>query len=311
MIIDIFLDHDVRKIHTMKGRKLPPLNALKAFEAVARNRSFSLAAEELYVTHSAVSHQIKQLEEWLDKKLFIRHSSTTSLTRDAEELFRLCTHFFNDLEKCVFELKNKASEVEIIIGASHSFMANWLIPRLEKLEIIYPNIHVKLMTCNDLKLLEKEKIDIFINSLNLDQMLPESLDKYILFPDNMGPICNRKTYNLNTINDVLNYPLLHTNSNTNAWNIWLDRSRLHSAHKSSERYFDSLNLMIEAAVSGLGIAIAPQILVEKEILSGRIMAPFGFIYCDYNFYAVVRKNSANSEVMNIVNWLQCDAKTTS
>ena len=157
----------------------------------------------------------------------------------------------------------------------------------------------------------KEKIDIFINSLNLDQMLPESLDKYILFPDNMGPICNRKTYNLNTINDVLNYPLLHTNSNTNAWNIWLDRSRLHSAHKSSERYFDSLNLMIEAAVSGLGIAIAPQILVEKEILSGRIVAPFGFIYCDYNFYAVVRKNSANSEVMNIVNWLQSDAKTTS
>lgn len=261
----------------MKGRKLPPLNALKAFEAVARNRSFSLAAEELCVTHSAVSHQIKQLEEWFDKKLFIRHSSTISLTRDAEELFHLCTHFFNDLEKCVFELTNKASDVEIVIGASHSFMANWLIPRLEKLEIIYPNIHVKLMTCNDLKLLEKEKIDIFINSLNLAQTLPESLDKYILFPDNMGPICNRKTYNLNTINDILNYPLLHTHSNKNAWHIWLDRSRLHSPHKSSERYFDSLNLMIEAAVSGLGIAIAPQILVEKEILNGRVIAPFGFI----------------------------------
>lgn len=295
----------------MKGRKLPPLNALKAFEAVARNRSFSLAAEELCVTHSAVSHQIKQLEEWFDKKLFIRHSSTISLTTDAEELFRLCSHFFNDLEKCVFELTNKASEVEIVIGASHSFMANWLIPRLEKIEIIYPNIHIKLMTCNDLKLLEKEKIDIFINSSGMDYMLSESLEKYALFPDNMGPICNRKTYNLNTINDILNYPLLHTHSNKNAWDIWFDKSRLHSPHKSSERYFDNLNLMIEAAVSGLGIAIAPQILVEKEILSGRIMAPFGFIYCDYNFYAVVRKNSANSEIMNIVNWLQCDTKTTS
>lgn len=292
----------------MKGRKLPPLNALKAFEAVARNRSFSLAAEELCVTHSAVSHQIKQLEEWLDKKLFIRHSSTISLTRDAEELFRLCTHFFNDLEKCVFELTNKASEVEIVIGASHSFMANWLIPRLEKLEIIYPNIHVKLMTCNDLKLLDKEKIDIFINSLNLDQTLPESLEQYILFPDNMGPICNRKTYNLNTINDILNYPQLHTHSNKNAWNIWLEKSRLHSPHKSSERYFDSLNLMIEAAVSGLGIAIAPQILVEKEILNGRVIAPFGFIYCDYNFYAITRKNNSNSDVMNIVNWLKTTAK---
>ena len=292
----------------MKGRKLPPLNALKAFEAVARNRSFSLAAEELCVTHSAVSHQIKQLEEWLEKKLFIRHSSTISLTRDAEDLFRLCTHFFNGLEKCVFELTNKAAEVEIVIGASHSFMANWLIPRLEKLEIIYPNIHVKLMTCNDLKLLEKEKIDIFINSLNLGQTLPESLEKYMLFPDNMGPICNGKTYDLNTVNDILNYPLLHTHSNKNAWNIWLERSRLHSSHKSSERYFDSLNLMIEAAVSGLGIAIAPQILVEKEILNGRVIAPFGFIYCDYNFYAITRRNSSHSEVMNIVNWLKSEVK---
>jgi DNA-binding transcriptional LysR family regulator len=292
----------------MKGRKLPPLNALKAFEAVARNRSFSLAAEELCVTHSAVSHQIKQLEEWLEKKLFIRHSSTISLTRDAEDLFRLCTHFFNDLEKCVFELTNKAAEVEIVIGASHSFMANWLIPRLEKLEIIYPNIHVKLMTCNDLKLLEKEKIDIFINSLNLGQTLPESLEKYMLFPDNMGPICNGKTYDLNTVNDILNYPLLHTHSNKNAWHIWLDRSGLNSIPKSSERYFDSLNLMIEAAVSGLGIAIAPQILVEKEILNGRVIAPFGFIYCDYNFYAITRRNSSHSEVMNIVNWLKSEVK---
>ena len=138
----------------MKRRTLPPLNALKAFEAVARNKSFSLAAEELCVTHSAISHQIKQLEEWLDKKLFIRHSSTISLTADAEELSLVCTQLFNRLEQCVFELTNKTSEVEVVIGASHSFMANWLIPRLEKLEVIYPNIHIKLMTCNDLKLLE-------------------------------------------------------------------------------------------------------------------------------------------------------------
>lgn len=292
----------------MKRRTLPPLNSLKAFEAVARHRSFSLAAEELCVTHSAVSHQIKQLEEWLDKKLFIRHSSTISLTREAEDLSRLCTHFFNELEQCVFELSNKASEVEIVIGASHSFMANWLIPRLEKLEIIYPNIHIKLMTCNDLKLLEKEQIDIFINSLSLDHMLPDSLDKYLLFPDHMGPICNGETFHLNTINDLLKYPLLHTHSNKNAWHIWFERSNMNFQTKSNDRYFDRLNLMIEAAVSGLGIAIAPQILVEKEILNGRIIAPFGFIECDYNFYAIVRKNSANSDVMNIVNWLQNEAK---
>jgi len=180
----------------MKRRTLPPLNSLKAFEAVARHQSFSLAAEELCVTHSAISHQIKQLEEWLDKKLFIRHSSTITLTQDAEDLSHLCTHFFNELEECVFDLTHKVSEVEIVIGASHSFMANWLIPRLEKLESLYPNISIKLMTCNDLKLLEKEKIDIFINSLNVDDMLPKFLDKFLLFPDNMGPVCKGESYAL-------------------------------------------------------------------------------------------------------------------
>lgn len=200
----------------MKRRTLPPLNALKAFEAVARNKSFSLAAEELCVTHSAISHQIKQLEEWLDKKLFIRHSSTISLTADAEELSLVCMELFNRLEQCVFELTNKTSEVEVVIGASHSFMANWLIPRLEKLEVIYPNIHIKLMTCNDLKLLEKEKVDILINSVSEHHLLPNFLNKYLLFPDNMGPICNREINLLHSVNDLLNYPLLHTHSNKSA-----------------------------------------------------------------------------------------------
>ena len=295
----------------MKRRTLPPLNALKAFEAVARNKSFSLAAEELCVTHSAISHQIKQLEEWLDKKLFIRNSSTISLTADAEELSLVCTQFFNRLEQCVFELTNKTSEVEVVIGASHSFMANWLIPRLEKLEVIYPNIHIKLMTCNDLKLLEKEKVDIFINSISENHTLPNFLNKYLLFPDNMGPICNREINPLHTKNDLLNYPLLHTHSNKSAWHTWFNQSQIHFSPKANDRYFDRLNLMIEAAVSGLGIAIAPQILVEKEILNGRVIAPFGFIYCDYNFYAMVRKNNENRDVMNIIHWIMTEEKKES
>lgn len=295
----------------MKRRTLPPLNALKAFEAVARNKSFSLAAEELCVTHSAISHQIKQLEEWLDKKLFIRHSSTISQTTDAEELSRVCTHLFNRLEECIFELTNKTSEVEVVIGASHSFMANWLIPRLEKLEVIYPNIHIKLMTCNDLKLLEKEKVDIFINSISENHILPNFLNKYLLFPDNMGPVCNREINPLHTKNDLLNYPLLHTHSNKSAWHTWFNQSKIYFFPKANDRYFDSLNLMIEAAVSGLGIAIAPQILVEKEILNGRVIAPFGFIYCDYNFYAIVRKNNENPDVMNIIDWLIAEKKRES
>src|SRR5690606_18609820 len=137
-------------------------------------------------------------------------------TQDAEDLSRLCTHFFNELEECVFELTHKASEVEIVIGASHSFMANWLIPRLEKLESLYPNISIKLMTCNDLKLLEKEKIDIFIDSLNVVEMLSKLFDKFPLVPDNIRPVCNGRRDALASIDDLFEHPLLQTSSKKNA-----------------------------------------------------------------------------------------------
>lgn len=291
----------------MKRKKLPPLNSLKAFEAVARHQSFSLAAEELCVTHSAMSHQIKLLEQWLDRQLFIRHASTISLTAEAEQLLPICSNFFNDLEQCITALSSKEPEVEIVIGAAHSFMANWLIPRLEKFESSYPNIRIKLMTCNELKQLENENIDIFISSLKSDYVLPKGLDKFVLFAEHMGPICHPTLYPLQQMQDIFNYPLLHTQSNKNAWRIWLEKSGLQPSQISHERYFDRLNLMIEAAVSGLGIAIAPQMLVEKDLLSGRVIAPFGFIDCDYSFYAVVRKNP-DAALMPVLNWLQQEAQ---
>lgn len=297
----------LEKFTAMKRKKLPPLNSLKAFEAVARHQSFSLAADELCVTHSAMSHQIKLLEQWLDRKLFIRHASTISLTPEAEQLLSICSNFFNDLEQCIADLTRKAVDVEIVIGAAHSFMANWLIPRLEKFESAHPHVQIKLMTCDDYKLLETEKIDIFIGSLKSDTVLPQRIEQSILFPDYMGPICNATAYPLTQIEDIFHAPLLHTQSNRNAWSIWMNKLGITTTQVKNERYFDRLNLMVEAAVSGLGVAIAPQLLVEKEILSGRIIAPFGFVYCDYSFYALTRKK-ADAECVQVVEWLQAEAQ---
>ncbi|WOE31464.1 MULTISPECIES: LysR substrate-binding domain-containing protein [unclassified Acinetobacter] len=288
----------------MKRRHLPSLNALKAFEAVARHQSFSLAAEELCVTHSAISHQIKYLEQWFDQKLFIRHSSKISLHHNAVALANLCTDLFNQLETSVMALNQQSAEVEIVIGASHSFMANWLIARLEKLELCYPHIHIKLMICNELKNLEKNKVDIFINSLHMNTALTEPFEKHLLFADNMGPVYNHKLYQPQHIEDLLQYPRLHTHSNQQAWSIWCNRNNLDSLTKTHDRYFDHLNLMIEAAVSGLGIAIAPEILVEKEILNQRLSAPFGFHFCDYHFYAIIRKNADRHNLIEIIDWLK-------
>nr|WP_174505628.1 LysR substrate-binding domain-containing protein [Acinetobacter sp. Marseille-Q1620] len=288
----------------MAKRNLPPLNALRMFEAVARNNSFSLAADELYVTHSAVSHQIKQLEAWMGKKLLNRHSHGASLTSDGQQLFTTCIQLFNTLENCVDKIKKQSESMMLTIGAPSSFMANWLIPRLEKFEEKYPEVSIKLMTCNDLKMLEKNQVDCLIMNHTQQETIPKNITSIPLLEDRIGPVCtSNRAKELQQPQDVLKHHLLHTQSNQNAWAMWTKQYGLNIENAKHQRHFDHLNLMIEAAASGLGIAIAPEILVEKELLNQRLVAPFGFIHCGSFFSLLIKNDDLNHHsIKTLVQW---------
>ncbi|MDQ9011297.1 LysR substrate-binding domain-containing protein [Acinetobacter gerneri] len=290
----------------MKMRNLPPLNALKMFEAVARNSSFSLAAEELCITHSAVSHQIKLLESWMGVKLLQRHSHGATLTPAGQILFTTCVQLFNSLENCVNDIQQKPINHGITLGAPSSFMANWLISRIENFEEKYPEIQIKLMTSNDFKLLENEQIDLQILSLNRQVQLKSDLVKIHLFKDKIGPVLSQeKAHNITQPSDLLTQTLLHTESNKNAWSFWATQHQVKLNEAKNQRYFDHLNLMLEASANGLGIAIAPEILVEKQILNGQLVAPFGFTDSDAEFTLCLKQNRLkNSNLQTFIEWIQ-------
>lgn len=303
--IDIFSIRIVRKIHMVLKRSLPSLNALKMFEAVARNNSLTYAAEELCVTHSAVSHQIKQLETWMGKKLFYRHAHGVSLTDDGKILFTTCLQAFNSIENCIIQLQKIPKFESITLGAPTSFIANWLIQRLEKFEKNFPNIKIKLMTCNNIKALEAEQIDLLILNQNTPFIFSNDIYSLSLFPDLIGPVCTPvQECHIKQPIDILSHVLLHSESNKEAWSIWAEKYHIDINKVKHHRYFEHLNLILEATASNLGIAIAPKILVEKDILSGRLVAPLGFVDCGSTFYICQKKiYREHTNIQFLINWL--------
>ena len=145
-------------------RHLPPLNALRVFDAAARRLNFSAAAEELCVTHSAISHQIRQLEDWLGQPLFVRHSSGVHLTSAGLSLQQANGRALSLLEEACAKLAQTTQTSEIILGAPGSFLANWLIPRLERFENTHPQIRLRLQTSAELTELATRRVDVLIIS---------------------------------------------------------------------------------------------------------------------------------------------------
>ncbi|WP_171488553.1 LysR substrate-binding domain-containing protein [Acinetobacter defluvii] len=295
----------MKKTNIMAKYQLPPLNSLRMFEVVARNNSFSLAAEELCVTHSAVSHQIKQLETWVGKKLLIRHAHGATLTLDGQALFSNCVKLFSGLDQCLEQIRQQPTQHSLTLAAPSSFMAHWLIPKLESFEAQYPEISIKLMTSNDLKLLEKHQVDMVILNHTQFEKFPDAIQNITLFQDQIGPVCTaERVQQLQHKSDIFQQTLLHTQSNQHAWEMWATQSNLDLTQAKQQRHFDHLNLMIEAAASGLGVAIAPQSLVEKELLNGRLAAPFDFIECGLLFSLCCQKTRLKDENIQIFKrWL--------
>ncbi|MBB4199549.1 transcriptional regulator [Rhodoblastus sphagnicola] len=287
-------------------RRLPPLNALRVFDAAARCLNFSAAAAELCVTHSAVSHQMRQLEAFLGCALFVRHAGGVRLTAAGERLRVASFLAFDQLERCCAEISAGDDATELTLGAPGSFLANWLIPRLAGFEVAQPDISLHLRTCGDLEALEKRRVDALILS---GRDWPRVISAHSLFEDAVGPVCVQALADgLRQPADLAGRPLLHTKSHPEAWPIWAATLGLPAAGFDAGRRFDHLALMLEAAASGLGVGIAPALLVAREIESGRLVAPFGFAPCGASFaFCTLRTRAAEPGLRALRQWLEDEA----
>lgn len=290
-------------------RRLPSLNALRFFDSAARQASFTLAAKELCVTHSAVSQQVRQLEDWLGCPLFERRAGGVHLTAAGLGLQRAAQEAFDLLERRCDELKRSSQPAELAVGAPASFLSNWLIPRLEHFEARHPDIRVRLQTAADPALLNTQRVDALILA---GRAWPREWAVTPLFPETIGPVCApARGARIRRPADVLDAPLLHTTSRPDAWKDWAAQQGIPLAPQRPGREFDHLGHMLEAAAAGLGIAIAPAVLVEADLHRGRLAAPLGFVESGAAFSLCTRKDSARADAAleRLRGWLLAGADT--
>ncbi|WP_375508982.1 LysR substrate-binding domain-containing protein [uncultured Caballeronia sp.] len=283
-------------------RRLPPLNALRAFDAAARQFSISAAAQELHVTHSAVSHQVRQLEEWLGKSLFVRHAGGVRLTDEGQSLKQAADQIFTLLETRCAEIAQHAPIAEIVLGAPGSFLSNWLIARLERFEAANLDIRVRLQTSTSMDDLQRDVVDCLIVS---DRTWPADVEAATLFEETVGPVCAPDwPHDIATPTDLIGQPLLHTTSRPHAWAEWAARNGVDPALFASGRRFDHLSLLLEAAAAGLGVAIAPALLVERELSKERLIAPLGFGPSDAFFAFCTMRGRPDKALLRLREWLK-------
>jgi len=278
-------------------RRIPSLNALRAFEAAGRMGRMKLAAEELCVTHGAVSKQIQHLEEWLGVILFEGPKNAPKLTEAGNALLPALTAAFDQLDLAISQIAD-TEEGMLDVSCPGTFTMRWLIPRLHHFNAQYPSIDVRLNSSGTSSDPIKDNFDVAIRVGCAPW--PQGVDVIPLFNEKFGPVHAPALHLIPS--KPWNVPLLHTVSRRSAWSDWSTRSGIESIGEGSAE-FEHFYFMLEAAIAGLGVSVSPWPLVAEDILSGRLIAPFGFIESGLS-YVVLKRRKQNRKAALFCGWLK-------
>ncbi|MBR0967131.1 transcriptional regulator GcvA [Bradyrhizobium diazoefficiens] len=270
--------------------RLPSLNGLRAFEAAARHLSFTLAASELNVTQTAISHQIRRLEEELGLRLFIRQNRALALTPEARDYLPGVRAAFNDLRLATDRLLRKDDDKVLTVSTLASLAAKWLLPRLTDFQEQHPGIDVRITTSTSLVDFQRDNVDA---AIRYGRGQWPGLRADWLMADELFPVCSpsllRGDKPLRRPEDLRFYPLLHTsNSNSDDWRLWLTAAGLPvDIARQPGITFDMIFMTIQAAIDGIGVAMGRTSYVQDDIAKGRLVVPFKIaLPADAGFYLV-------------------------
>lgn len=261
------------------SRRLPPLNALRAFEAAARHLSFTRAAEELNVTQAAISHQIKALEDMLGLTLFRRMNRALVLTESGQQFFPAVKASFDNLAQATSQLMNRDSRGILTVGVLPSFAAKWLVPRLHLFHARHPDIDVRVSANDHPHEFAHEDVDLAI-TFGLGDWPGMQAER--IFDDGITPVCSPRLLSghhpLRTPADLAHHTLLHDDgapSDTYAtWEMWLRAVGVDNVEAQRGPRFSHTHMAIQAAIDGSGIALGPHVLVRDDLAAGRLVSPF-------------------------------------
>lgn len=287
----------------MNRQIIPSLDDLRAFEAVARAGSVREAADSLALTHGAVSRRITNLANNLGFQLFERDGRGLKLTPAGQTLHLTVSRFISELGSTVENLRAASSEQStLVLSCEPSVAMRWLIPRLASFQNLHPDIALHLSVGGGPVQFRRDRINLAIR--RLDFALSDDWQVRRLFPEKVGPVMSPDL--LPAFNRG-EYIALGSKTRPVAWKQWLTATP--SAPRPSEiRYHDHHFLAVEAAAAGLGVAIAPQVLVVDDVTRGRLAAPAGF-QADGSEYGLVWEGEQPLEGarQKLSNWLvnQC------
>jgi DNA-binding transcriptional LysR family regulator len=287
-------------------RRLPSLNALRAFEAAARLRSVGGAATELHVTHGAVSRQIRLLETELGLSLLQRDGRGIRPTAAGERLREAAGGAFAQLQDAVAELRRPPRRAALVLGCPGSILARWMIPRLQALQRDLPALTLHLSAHEGAFAADLDGLDAAL--LLGEAPWPANWRVHVLAPERIGPVLSpalpqAAALAAGTPAALLRQPLLQTASRPQAWPAWAQRQGVDPATLRYGTGFEHLYYLLEAALAGIGVAIAPQPLVADDLASGRLLAPWGFVDTGGQWALCTRREQQDPRVEALAGWL--------
>lgn len=294
----------------MSFRNVPPLRALRAFEASAKHSSFTKAAEELFVTQAAVSLQIKQLEQLLGVVLFQRNARGLELTAEGQLYLADVRSALTILQEATDKISRRSRHGLLTVSVLPSFASKWLVPRLGQFQQAHPDIDVRIAAFDRLVDFERDQVDLAIRYGRGEW---PGTHAELLLKEDVFPVCSPKLLKqdkpLKQPEDLANFPLLHDDFSREDWRMWLMAAGVEGVDPERGPSFSHTSILLEAAASGAGIALGRTPLVRRDLESGRLVRPFDISLPSEYAYYVVTPLATAEEPVNVLfrDWLMRQA----
>ena len=291
-------------------RRLPPLNALRSFEAAARYESFTRAAEELHVTQSAVSQQVKALEAHLGVKLFNRERQRLKITPAGRDYLVEIREALDHVGAATERLMQRQSAGVLTVSTSQDFAAKWLVHRLARFAVAHPGIDLRVSATMHNVDFAREDADVAVR--HGDGNWP-GLDATRLCAEQIFAVCSPKLLagrdRLRRPADVLKWPLLRLEDQSKAWERWFALAGVAAPERLPGPVLNRASMLIDAAIDGQGVALARTTLAAWDLISGRIVRPFDLSWRPAGTYWIMspRATAKVEKVGRFREWLLAEA----
>ncbi|HEX5933147.1 MAG TPA: LysR substrate-binding domain-containing protein [Pseudorhizobium sp.] len=285
--------------------RLPPLNPLRAFEATARLASVSAAARELRVTHGAVSHQLRALEESLDTELFDRAGKRLRLTAAGALLLPAVTQAFNGIAAATAQVTRPATTGNLSINCVPALLSFWIVPRLHSFTDQFPDVTLTLAASNDPAHLHSQDVDVCIlyGDGNWSDVWTRLWSNLQLFPVASPTLLNSRP--LRSMRDLEDHVMLHGDRDGREWNTWLAAADGADLPRRRQHFMGDARFSTEAALHGQGVALGDTITAAKLIAEGELLVPFDLsVPANDAFYVVCRPEARAAPIVRVfIDWL--------